>query len=199
MNGQNRPLIKPKRRLAWFHAARRRGSHCSSALCSVAAAAFQCSYPDIRQSGDKSSRGQRLLHSTAWLTTTTLWRRNANGDRCAAPCSLYYKLHSIKSLTQQLALCKAPAEVNPTLTMKKGGEYRQRATRKMSTNYKKAKRVSDSWGVFKSLRDKELLQRHSLAGHMSIGHLPAFQPRRTHAPYSPDTPVVRSHRTTPTW
>ncbi|XP_011941141.1 PREDICTED: trans-acting T-cell-specific transcription factor GATA-3 [Cercocebus atys] len=68
MNGQNRPLIKPKRRLS---AARRAGTSCAN--CQT--------------------------------TTTTLWRRNANGDPVCNACGLYYKLHNI----------------NRPLTMKKEG------------------------------------------------------------------------------
>ncbi|KAI8511410.1 Trans-acting T-cell-specific transcription factor GATA-3, partial [Branchiostoma belcheri] len=57
MNGQNRPLIKPKRRLS---AARRAGTQCAN--CKT--------------------------------TTTTLWRRNQNGDPVCNACGLYYKLHA---------------------------------------------------------------------------------------------------------
>ncbi|KAJ8301636.1 hypothetical protein KUTeg_020623 [Tegillarca granosa] len=78
MNGQNRPLIKPKRRLS---AARRAGTSCAN--CGTA--------------------------------TTTLWRRNPNGDPVCNACGLYYKLHN----------------VNRPLTMKKDGI--QTRNRKMST------------------------------------------------------------------
>ncbi|XP_077956662.1 transcription factor GATA-3 isoform X4 [Gasterosteus aculeatus] len=60
MNGQNRPLIKPKRRLS---AARRAGTSCAN--CQT--------------------------------TTTTLWRRNANGDPVCNACGLYYKLHNVSN------------------------------------------------------------------------------------------------------
>ncbi|XP_075968010.1 transcription factor GATA-3 isoform X2 [Anarhichas minor] len=62
MNGQNRPLIKPKRRLS---AARRAGTSCAN--CQT--------------------------------TTTTLWRRNANGDPVCNACGLYYKLHNVNQPT----------------------------------------------------------------------------------------------------
>ncbi|ELT89440.1 hypothetical protein CAPTEDRAFT_149492, partial [Capitella teleta] len=78
MNGQNRPLIKPKRRLS---AARRAGTNCAN--CGT--------------------------------TTTTLWRRNHNGDPVCNACGLYYKLHN----------------VNRPLTMKKDGI--QTPNPKMST------------------------------------------------------------------
>ncbi|ESO95793.1 hypothetical protein LOTGIDRAFT_86228, partial [Lottia gigantea] len=84
MNGSNRPLIKPKRRLS---AARRAGTSCSN--CGT--------------------------------STTTLWRRNHNGDPVCNACGLYYKLHNI----------------NRPLTMKKDGI--QTRNRKMSTKSKKGK------------------------------------------------------------
>ncbi|XP_071784388.1 GATA-binding factor 2-like isoform X1 [Asterias amurensis] len=84
MNGQNRPLIKPKRRLS---AARRAGTSCAN--CQA--------------------------------TTTTLWRRNHNGDPVCNACGLYYKLHG----------------VNRPLTMKKDGI--QTRNRKLSTKSKKNK------------------------------------------------------------
>ncbi|XP_013409208.1 transcription factor GATA-3 isoform X3 [Lingula anatina] len=89
MNGQNRPLIKPKRRLS---AARRAGTSCAN--CGT--------------------------------STTTLWRRNQNGDPVCNACGLYYKLHN----------------VNRPLTMKKDGI--QTRNRKMSTKSKKNKRLSGS-------------------------------------------------------
>lgn len=85
MNGQNRPLIKPKRRLS---AARRAGTSCAN--CGT--------------------------------STTTLWRRNQNGDPVCNACGLYYKLHN----------------VSRPLTMKKDGI--QTRNRKMSTKSKKNKK-----------------------------------------------------------
>lgn len=88
MNGQNRPLIKPKKRLS---AARRAGTSCSN--CST--------------------------------TTTTLWRRNTNGDPVCNACGLYFKLHG----------------VNRPLTMKKEGI--QTRNRKISTKLKKSSLCRD--------------------------------------------------------
>nr|XP_057911384.1 endothelial transcription factor GATA-2b [Doryrhamphus excisus] len=130
MNGQNRPLIKPKRRLS---AARRAGTCCAN--CQT--------------------------------TTTTLWRRNANGDPVCNACGLYYKLHN----------------VNRPLTMKKEGI--QTRNRKMSSKTKKMKRGSESYEEYtKSLHDKNSTFS-SLAGHMSMGHLPPF----SHAGHMLPTPT----------
>ncbi|XP_065155251.1 GATA-binding factor C isoform X1 [Atheta coriaria] len=90
MNGQNRPLIKPKRRLSLQSlqsAARRAGTSCAN--CKT--------------------------------TTTTLWRRNQNGEPVCNACGLYYKLHN----------------VNRPLTMKKDGI--QTRNRKLSSKSKKKK------------------------------------------------------------
>ncbi|XP_066284075.1 GATA-binding factor 2-like isoform X2 [Branchiostoma lanceolatum] len=94
MNGQNRPLIKPKRRLS---AARRAGTQCAN--CKT--------------------------------TTTTLWRRNQNGDPVCNACGLYYKLHA----------------VNRPLTMKKDGI--QTRNRKVSNKSKK-KGKQDELNLMKS-------------------------------------------------
>ncbi|CAL1608039.1 unnamed protein product [Knipowitschia caucasica] len=121
MNGQNRPLIKPKRRLS---AARRAGTCCAN--CQT--------------------------------TTTTLWRRNANGDPVCNACGLYYKLHN----------------VNRPLTMKKEGI--QTRNRKMSNKSKKSKRGGngDSYEDFtKSMHqhhDKSPTPFGSLTGHVSMSH-----------------------------
>lgn len=130
MNGQNRPLIKPKRRLS---AARRAGTSCAN--CQT--------------------------------TTTTLWRRNANGDPVCNACGLYYKLHN----------------VNRPLTMKKEGI--QTRNRKMSSKSKKSKRMSDGFEeLSKCMQDKAA--SFSLAGHMQhMGHLPSF----SHAGHMLPTPT----------
>ncbi|KAK3102182.1 hypothetical protein FSP39_009417 [Pinctada imbricata] len=96
MNGQNRPLIKPKRRLS---AARRAGTSCAN--CGT--------------------------------TTTTLWRRNGNGDPVCNACGLYYKLHNVAR----------------PLTMKKDGI--QTRNRKMSTKSKKSKKGMSMSDLLKPL------------------------------------------------
>ncbi|PIO36951.1 hypothetical protein AB205_0174900 [Aquarana catesbeiana] len=122
MNGQNRPLIKPKRRLS---AARRAGTCCAN--CQT--------------------------------TTTTLWRRNANGDPVCNACGLYYKLHN----------------VNRPLTMKKEGI--QTRNRKMSNKSKKNKKGSECFEeLSKCMQEKSSpFSAAALASHMGpMGHLPPF-------------------------
>lgn len=122
MNGQNRPLIKPKRRLS---AARRAGTCCAN--CQT--------------------------------TTTTLWRRNANGDPVCNACGLYYKLHN----------------VNRPLTMKKEGI--QTRNRKMSSKSKKSKKGAECFEeLSKCMQEKSSpFSAAALAGHMApVGHLPPF-------------------------
>ncbi|XP_036373526.1 transcription factor GATA-3 isoform X4 [Megalops cyprinoides] len=84
-------------------------------------------------------------------TTTTLWRRNANGDPVCNACGLYYKLHNI----------------NRPLTMKKEGI--QTRNRKMSSKSKKSKKSHDSMDEFsKSLMDKNSsFSPTALSRHMS--------------------------------
>ncbi|CAH2275563.1 trans-acting T-cell-specific transcription factor GATA-3 isoform X1 [Pelobates cultripes] len=117
MNGQNRPLIKPKRRLS---AARRAGTSCAN--CQT--------------------------------TTTTLWRRNANGDPVCNACGLYYKLHNI----------------NRPLTMKKEGI--QTRNRKMSSKSKKSKKMHDSLDDYPK---SSSFSPAALSRHMSsLSHISPF-------------------------
>ncbi|KAK1906255.1 transcription factor GATA-3 isoform X7 [Trematomus bernacchii] len=140
MNGQNRPLIKPKRRLS---AARRAGTSCAN--CQT--------------------------------TTTTLWRRNANGDPVCNACGLYYKLHNI----------------NRPLTMKKEGI--QTRNRKMSSKSKKSKKSQDGMDDFsKSLMDKSSFSPAALSRHMSSfppfshsGHM-LSTPTPMHPSFAPHHP-----------
>ncbi|XP_052689024.1 transcription factor GATA-4-like isoform X2 [Crassostrea angulata] len=87
MNGINRPLIKPQRRLS---ASRRVGLSCAN--CST--------------------------------TTTTLWRRNNEGEPVCNACGLYYKLHG----------------VNRPLAMKKDGiQTRKRKPKNLAKNKNSSK------------------------------------------------------------
>nr|XP_020139136.1 endothelial transcription factor GATA-2 [Microcebus murinus] len=122
MNGQNRPLIKPKRRLS---AARRAGTCCAN--CQT--------------------------------TTTTLWRRNANGDPVCNACGLYYKLHN----------------VNRPLTMRKEGI--QTRNRKMSSKCKKGKKGPEGLDELAKCGPDKVspFSATALAGHVGpVGHLPGF-------------------------
>ncbi|XP_077355838.1 transcription factor GATA-3 isoform X5 [Festucalex cinctus] len=143
MNGQNRPLIKPKRRLS---AARRAGTSCAN--CQT--------------------------------TTTTLWRRNANGDPVCNACGLYFKLHNI----------------NRPLTMKKEGI--QTRNRKMSSKSKKSKKSLQDGGMddfSKSLMDKSSsFSPAALSRHMSSfppfphsGHM-LSTPTPMHPSFAPHHP-----------
>ncbi|KAM8916298.1 GATA binding protein 1a [Spinachia spinachia] len=86
MNGQNRPLIRPKKRLI---VSKRAGTVCAN------------------------------CHTS----TTTLWRRNANGEPVCNACGLYFKLHN----------------VNRPLAMKK--DSIQTRNRKVSNKNKKSKKA----------------------------------------------------------
>ncbi|XP_055997023.1 transcription factor GATA-4-like isoform X4 [Ostrea edulis] len=91
MNGINRPLIKPQRRLS---ASRRVGLSCAN--CST--------------------------------TTTTLWRRNNEGEPVCNACGLYYKLHG----------------VNRPLAMKKDGiQTRKRKPKNLAKNKNSSKQESN--------------------------------------------------------
>nr|XP_055046802.1 transcription factor GATA-3 isoform X3 [Misgurnus anguillicaudatus] len=88
-------------------------------------------------------------------TTTTLWRRNANGDPVCNACGLYYKLHNI----------------NRPLTMKKEGI--QTRNRKMSSKSKKSKKSHDSMDDF----SKSLMEKNSSFSPAALSrHMTSFPP-----------------------
>ncbi|XP_006008598.1 GATA-binding factor 2 [Latimeria chalumnae] len=128
MNGQNRPLIRPKKRLI---VSKRAGTQCTN------------------------------CHTT----TTTLWRRNANGEPVCNACGLYFKLHN----------------VNRPLTMKKEGI--QTRNRKVSSKSKKNKKVPDVYVEGpKVLAEDQSYSFGSmmLPSHMgSMGHMMSF----AHSPH----------------
>ncbi|CAL8337280.1 unnamed protein product [Merluccius merluccius] len=143
MNGQNRPLIRPKKRLI---VSKRAGTLCAN------------------------------CHTS----TTTLWRRNANGEPVCNACGLYFKLHN----------------VNRPLTMKKDGI--QTRNRKVSNKNKKSKKnlqgplavypdmtqqLDDNCGSF-SLGPGSLLSYGHTAAHLI--------PAASHGLHS-STPISYTH------
>ncbi|XP_054641828.1 GATA binding protein 1a isoform X2 [Dunckerocampus dactyliophorus] len=145
MNGQNRPLIRPKKRLI---VSKRAGTLCAN------------------------------CHTS----TTTLWRRNANGEPVCNACGLYFKLHN----------------VNRPLTMKKDGI--QTRNRKVSNKNKKNKKAAmletfadvpqppsmeDNGGPF-ALSPSTLL---------TYSHVPHLMPSQSHLHASATLPYTH-HRNT---
>ncbi|XP_027002294.1 endothelial transcription factor GATA-2b isoform X1 [Tachysurus fulvidraco] len=128
MNGQNRPLIRPKRRLS---AARKAGTCCAN------------------------------CHTG----TTTLWRRNTNGDPVCNACGLYYKLHNM----------------NRPLTMKKEGI--QTRNRKMSTKSKRRRGESSHQFHFsRFMQDKPhaFNQITNISAHVNMTPPVEFYPAFSH-------------------
>ncbi|KAM6981417.1 GATA binding protein 1a [Aplochiton taeniatus] len=129
MNGQNRPLIRPKKRLI---VSKRAGTICAN------------------------------CHTS----TTTLWRRNANGEPVCNACGLYFKLHN----------------VNRPLTMKKDGI--QTRNRKVSNKNKKGKKSAmlESYG---DLPQGSSIDEHGgsfslgSASLLSYNHTPHLIPQTT--------------------
>ncbi|XP_053149727.1 erythroid transcription factor [Hemicordylus capensis] len=131
MNGQNRPLIRPKKRLI---VSKRAGTQCSN--CQT--------------------------------TTTTLWRRNVNGEPVCNACGLYFKLHN----------------VNRPLAMRKDGI--QTRNRKVSSAKSKKRKGSSAGAAMATSTSLELLPPplmgdepaalYTLSPMMLPGHLLPFGP-----------------------
>ncbi|XP_058974157.1 GATA-binding factor A isoform X2 [Musca domestica] len=114
MNGMNRPLIKPSKRLVSATATRRLGLCCTNC-------------------------GTR---------TTTLWRRNNEGEPVCNACGLYFKLHG----------------VNRPLAMRKDGiQTRKRKPKKTGSSNENGKEIKED-----DLKPSSMgLERHSLPGSLA--------------------------------
>ncbi|XP_068198639.1 transcription factor GATA-4 isoform X2 [Antennarius striatus] len=136
MNGINRPLIKPQRRLS---ASRRVGLSCTN------------------------------CHTT----TTTLWRRNAEGEPVCNACGLYMKLHGVP---RPLAMKKEgiqtrkrkPKNLNKSQTAAPGGEGTPVTpnTPRISTSTEEPRQI-------KMEPDTHSLYTHH-SPHTQISSLPAY-------------------------
>ena len=133
MNGQNRPLIKPKRRLVSKTAqfplfachphlfpsaeecrtsqwpfkspADRRSSIAvpEKKVPHVSIVSFLFSAHFLSQS---AARREGTSCANCKTTQTTLWRRNHNGEPVCNACGLYYKLHNVR-MEVQYKQCRA--------------------------------------------------------------------------------------------
>ena len=96
MNGQNRPLIKPKRRLVsrnsfyiflwkvlWYN---------QSSVVNTLKMKWYHSF-------QSSARREGTTCANCKTTNTTLWRRNHSGEPVCNACGLYYKLHNVSMQT----------------------------------------------------------------------------------------------------
>ena len=93
MNGTNRPLIKPKRKLVSIYIGKY--SYLSLFLFqAIQELQFQYIFPHFFQT---TSRREGTICANCKTTTTTLWRRNNNGEPVCNACGLYHKLHNVSS------------------------------------------------------------------------------------------------------
>jgi GATA-binding protein 4 len=78
MNGLNRPMMKPQKRMVSILIT------CTHYLENNVASCQQC-----------ASRRMGLQCANCQTSTTTLWRRNADGEPVCNACGLYFKLHGV--------------------------------------------------------------------------------------------------------
>ncbi|XP_069485785.1 trans-acting T-cell-specific transcription factor GATA-3 isoform X3 [Ambystoma mexicanum] len=111
-------------------------------------------YSQPRKCLQSAARRAGTSCANCQTTTTTLWRRNANGDPVCNACGLYYKLHNI----------------NRPLTMKKEGI--QTRNRKMSSKSKKCKKIHDGLDDYPK---NSSFSPAALSRHMSsLSHISPF-------------------------
>lgn len=93
MNGINRPLIKPQRRLV------RDRTGLTTLMTTPEISSFN-NFPNHRVWDvlllQSASRRVGLSCTNCHTTTTTLWRRNAEGEPVCNACGLYMKLHGVR-------------------------------------------------------------------------------------------------------
>uniref|UniRef100_A0A8C4F5C5 Transcription factor GATA-4 n=1 Tax=Dicentrarchus labrax TaxID=13489 RepID=A0A8C4F5C5_DICLA len=137
MNGINRPLIKPQRRLS---ASRRVGLSCTN------------------------------CHTT----TTTLWRRNAEGEPVCNACGLYMKLHGVP---RPLAMKKEGIQTRKrkpkTLSKSQTGTPGNEGTPVTPSSTPRASTASEELRQIKTEPDTHSLYTHHSA-HAQISALPAY-------------------------
>ena len=116
MNGQNRPLIKPKRRLVSYNEVSIYNWVASAAaggrLLNFVRGMAMENYSYLISSPQSTARREGTVCANCKTTQTTLWRRNSNGEPVCNACGLYYKLHSVSRFCHQClsGLC-GPATV----------------------------------------------------------------------------------------
>ncbi|XP_056284017.1 transcription factor GATA-4 isoform X3 [Pseudoliparis swirei] len=146
MNGINRPLIKPQRRL---------GS-------------------DIFYMPQSASRRVGLSCTNCHTTTTTLWRRNAEGEPVCNACGLYMKLHGVP---RPLAMKKEgiqtrkrkPKNLNKSQTGTPGSD----GTPVTPSSTPRASTTTEEPRQIKTEPDTHSLYSHHSA-HAQISALPAY-------------------------
>lgn len=111
MNGMNRPLIKPSKRLV-----RIKNQMFSLSFCLLAGTPNKIRKSALSQT---ATRRLGLCCTNCGTRTTTLWRRNNEGEPVCNACGLYFKLHG----------------VNRPLAMRKDGiQTRKRKPKKSGTS-----------------------------------------------------------------
>ena len=134
MNGQNRPLIKPKRRLVSYNEVSIYNWVASAAaggrLLNFVRGMAMENYSYLISSPQSTARREGTVCANCKTTQTTLWRRNSNGEPVCNACGLYYKLHGIN---RPLAMRKDGIQTrkrkpkNPTNNLKAGGKHHSAA------------------------------------------------------------------------
>lgn len=146
MNGMNRPLLKPQRRLDW---------------------PFQ-----------SASRRVGLSCANCHTTTTTLWRRNNEGEPVCNACGLYYKLHG----------------VNRPLSMKKDGiQTRKRKPKSLGGKTKTPIKSEPSPDVRSMSSPQVNGQQGSSSDVMSLTSASSSSAPPSYLPSATSLPPMTSH------
>ena len=110
MNGQNRPLIKPKRRLVRSPLLNKNDV---KNLEIVFPSFFMMRIKCFLTTFQSSARREGTTCANCKTTTTTLWRRNPNGEPVCNACGLYYKLHNVRIHNR---FCKSLLRLDKTIS-----------------------------------------------------------------------------------
>ena len=102
-----------------------------------------------------------MICANCQTNTTTLWRRNAQGEPVCNACGLYFKLHGVRSLSRYMSYCLIsilclPLQIN---RIKKTDDIRSRKRKPKNPNTPKEPRKQQKQKTYNATLAQTKLER----------------------------------------